>query len=71
MDTHRSYCLASRMNDFAESASGKSRIDRTDFHYVHYVMPANDNLRTKDRLSARCAALLGRLITLHRLKWPT
>jgi hypothetical protein len=34
-------------------------------------MPANDNLRTKDRLSARCAALLGRLITLHRLKWPT
>jgi hypothetical protein len=32
--------------------------------------PANDNARTKDRLSARCRTLLRRLIALHGLSWP-
>ena len=51
MDTRRSFYLASRKDDFAEPAADLSTIDSTD---IPYVMPANDNAWTKDRLSARC-----------------
>ena len=64
MDTRRSFYLASRQDDFAEPAADLSPIDSTD---IPYVMPANDNLWTKDCLSARCGALLRRLIALRRL----
>ena len=68
MDTRRSYYLASTQDDFAESAADLSPIDCAD---IPYVMPANDNARTKDRLSARCGTLLRRLlIALHGLNWP-
>ena len=59
MDARRSFYLASRQDDFAESAAD-----------IPYVMPANDNVRTKDRLSARCRTLLRRLIALYGLNWP-
>jgi hypothetical protein len=59
MDTRRSYYLASKQDDFTEPALDEDGVDFTD---VPYLMPANDNTRTKDRLSARCAALLRRLI---------
>jgi hypothetical protein len=42
---------------------------RLDFSDIPYVVPANDNLRTKARLSARCGNLLRRLIALHGLRW--
>jgi hypothetical protein len=53
MDTRRSFYLVSKEDDFAEPA--KKRLDFSD---VPLNRPANDNLRTKDRLSARCASLL-------------
>ena len=52
MDTRRSFYLASRQDDFATPADG----GRLDFSAIPYIMPANDNLRTKDRLSARCGS---------------
>ena len=58
MDTHRSYYLRYKQDDFAEPAAES----RLDFDDVPFVMPANDNVRTKDRLSARCGSLLRRLI---------
>ena len=68
MDARRSFYLASRQDDFAESAADLSPIDCAD---IPYVMPANDNARTKDPLSARCGTLLRRLlIALHGLNWP-
>jgi hypothetical protein len=42
MDTRRSYYLHSKQ----------------DFNDIPFVMPANDNMRAKDRLSARCGSLL-------------
>jgi hypothetical protein len=62
MDTRRSFYLASREDDFAESAADASRLD---FNDIPFIMPANDNLRTKDSLSARCGSLLRRLIAAH------
>ena len=62
MDTRRSYYLASKQDDFDLPAPDEGEVDFTD---VPYVMPANDNVRIKDRLSARCGALLRRLIALH------
>jgi hypothetical protein len=50
MDTRRSFYLASREDDFAEPAADASRLD---FNDIPFIMPANDNLRTKDRWSAR------------------
>jgi hypothetical protein len=65
MDTRRSFYLASREDDFDVPAPGaEGRIDSTD---IPYVAPANDNSRVKDRLSARCGALLRRLIAMHGL----
>ena len=66
MDTRRSFYLASRQDDFAEPAADPRR---ADFRHIPYARPANDNLRTKDRLSARCGSLLRRLISLHSLRW--
>jgi hypothetical protein len=60
MDTRRSFYLASKEDDFAEPAPSP-----LDFSDIPFIEPANDNLRTKDRLSARCASLLRRLIVLH------
>jgi hypothetical protein len=56
----------SRQDDFAEFALDLSPIDPSD---IPHVMPANDNLLTKDRLSARCRALLRRVIALHDFSW--
>jgi hypothetical protein len=67
MDTRRSFYLASREDDFAEPAADASRLD---FNDIPFIMPANDNLRTKDSLSAHCGALLRRLIALHGFSWP-
>jgi hypothetical protein len=61
MDTRRSFYLASRQD---VPAPDEAPLDLTD---IPYVIPANDNLRTKDRLSTRCGALLRRLIALHGL----
>jgi hypothetical protein len=62
MDTRRSYYLHSKQDDFAEQAADGSRLD---FNDIPFIMPANDNLRTKTNLSARCGSLLRRLIALH------
>ena len=67
MDTRRSFYLASRHDDFVEPVSDANWVDSTD---VPYVTPANDNLRIKDSLSARCGSLLRRLLALHSLGWP-
>jgi hypothetical protein len=55
MDTRRSYHLHSKQDNFAEP-------DRLDVDDIPFIMPANDNLRSKDRLSARSGSLLRRLI---------
>ena len=62
MDTRRSFYLASRQDDFAELAVDVGRLDVRD---IICVVPANDNLPTKERLSTRCGGLLRRLIALH------
>ena len=67
MDARRSFYLASRRDDFVEPAPDASRLDCSD---IPYITAANDNFRVKDRLSARCGALLRRLIGLHSGSWP-
>jgi hypothetical protein len=67
MDKRRSFYLASSKDDFAEPPADASRLDFTD---IPFVMPANDNLRIKERLSVRCGSLLRRLIVLHTYRWP-
>ena len=67
MDKRRSFYLASSKDDFAEPPADASRLD---FNDIPFVMPANDNLRTKVSLSARYGSLLRRLIALHGLRWP-
>ena len=67
MDTRRSFYIEFRHDDFAEPQVDAARLD---FNDIPYITPANDNLRAKDRLSARCGSLLRRLIVLHRLRWP-
>jgi hypothetical protein len=64
MDASRSYYLNSKHDDFAELDPEKCRLDTTN---IPYVIPANDNAPTKVRLSARCGALLRRLIAMHSL----
>jgi hypothetical protein len=64
MDTHRSFYLASSRDDFVEPPKDATRLGFTD---IPYVVPANDNLLTKE--SARCGNLLRRLIALHGLRW--
>jgi hypothetical protein len=67
MDTCRSYCLSSRPDDFAELDAETRQPNTTD---IHYVIPANDNSPTKVRPSARCRALLWRLMAIQSLTWP-
>jgi hypothetical protein len=67
MDTRRSFYLASKEDDFAEPSPDASRLDLDD---ISFIMPANDNSRTRDSLSACCGSLLRRLIALHRLSRP-
>jgi len=67
MDARRSFYLASREDDFAEPAADASRLD---FNDIPLITPVNDNVRTKDRLSARCGSLLRRLLALHSLGRP-
>jgi hypothetical protein len=62
MDRRRSFYLASRQDDFDVPAPDEPPVDLAD---IPYVTAANDNLRTKDRLSTRCGALLRRLMALH------
>lgn len=62
MDTRRSFYLASRQDDFDLPASDEGWGYFAD---IPYVMPANDNVRIRERLSTRCGALLRRLIALH------
>jgi hypothetical protein len=52
-------------DDFDFPTRNGDWVDTTD---IPYVMVANDNVRTKDRLSARCGTLLRRLIGLHSLR---
>jgi hypothetical protein len=67
MDTRRSFYLASKEDDFAEPSPDASLLDLDD---IPFIMPANDNSRTRDSLSACCGSLLRRLIALHRLSRP-
>ena len=62
MDRRRSFYLASRQDDFDVPVPDEGSVNFTD---VPFVTPANDNFRVKDRLSARCGALLRRLIAMH------
>jgi hypothetical protein len=66
MDTRRSFYLAPRQDDFDLPAPDEGGVNFAD---IPYVMPANDNIPTKDRLSARVGASLRRLIALHSFTW--
>jgi hypothetical protein len=61
MDARQSFYLAPGRDDLAKLPPGASRLVCD----IPYVAAANDNVRVKDRLSARCRALLRRLIGLH------
>jgi hypothetical protein len=71
MDTRRSLYLAVRQDDIDAPDSDASWVGTTD---IPYIMPANDNLRVKDRMSARCGTLLRRLIaciaSVGRIRTP-
>jgi hypothetical protein len=69
MDTRRSFYLAPGpgQDDCTEPAPDARRLD---CDHVPYITAANDNFRVKDRLSARCGALLRRLIGLHSRSRP-
>jgi hypothetical protein len=67
MDTRQSFYLASKKDDFAEPSPDASWLD---FNDIPFIAPANDNLQTKDSLSARYGSLLRRLLALHGLRWP-
>jgi hypothetical protein len=49
METLHSCYLHPRQDDFAELAADASRLG---FNDIPFIMPANDNFRTKERLSA-------------------
>ena len=61
MDAFRSTYLSPRSDDFAEPAPPSG----LDSGGIPCITAANDNLRLKDRLRARCEALLRRLLALH------
>lgn len=64
MDARRSFYLNSKQDDLADPSGEIRRFDRVD---IPYVVPANDNLPAKISLSARCQALIFRLITMRGL----
>jgi hypothetical protein len=59
MDPRRSFYLAARQDDIDVPDSNATWVGTTD---ITYIRPANDNLRVKDRISARYGTLLRRLI---------
>ena len=61
MDAPRSIYLSPRSDDVDEPAPPSG----LDSGNIPYITAANDNLRLKDRLRARCEALLRRLLALH------
>ncbi len=66
MDTRRSFYLAPGQDDLAERAQSAGRLGCDSIAAI----AANDNSLVKDRLSARCGALLRHLIGLHILTRP-
>jgi hypothetical protein len=67
MNAHRCFYLSSKQNDFAEFDAEKGQLEMVD---IPYVTPANDNLPTRFRLSARCRVLLRRLLAMHSVSLP-
>jgi hypothetical protein len=63
MDARRSFYLNSKQDDFTDLSAEMRRPDPVD---IPYVISANDNVPARVRLSARCRALLLRLIAMHR-----
>jgi hypothetical protein len=63
MDARRSFYLAALRDDLGELTIPPGGLDCGD---IPYIEAANDNCPVKDRLSARCRALLRRLLELHR-----
>ena len=63
MDAPRSFYLAALRDEVGELTAPPSNLNCND---IPYAEAANDNFRLKDRLRARCAALLRRLLDLHR-----
>jgi hypothetical protein len=61
MDKRRSDYLHSKQDVLAEPAADANRLD---FNDIPFVVPANDNLGTKD-CRPRCGNLLRRLIAMH------
>jgi hypothetical protein len=66
MDTRRSFYLMSRQDDFSELDAVE--LDDIDISDIPWLIPANDNMPAKVRLTARCGALLRRLNILHSLR---
>ena len=65
MDTRRSFILLRNVTilpNYRQIQIGSTRAN------ISYNMRANDNVRTKERLSARCGNLLSRLMALHGLR---
>ena len=63
MDTRRSFYLSCKQDDFSWKQDDFAQpFDPAD---IPYITSANDNVPTKLMLSARCRALLHRLITSH------
>jgi hypothetical protein len=67
MDVARSFYLVFRQDVLAEAVPEASRVEWSG---IAYATAANDNLRVKDRLSARCGCLLRRLICQHSGSLP-
>jgi hypothetical protein len=62
VDTRRSYYLAYRQDDFAETPAEARWLDSCE---ILYATPANDNSQSKARLSTRCWSLFRRLVAVH------
>jgi hypothetical protein len=61
MDARQSF--AALRDDLGEPTIPPSDLN---CHDIPHISAANDNFRVKDRLPARCRALLRRLIGLHK-----
>ena len=67
MDARRSFYLGSRQDDFDMAAQdNKGRVNCTD---IPYVVPANDNVPTRN-VTSRVGAALRHLGALRRFNWP-
>jgi hypothetical protein len=63
VDTHRSYYLAYRQNDFAEAPAGTGK---PHSYEILYATAANDNSPNKPRLSVRHGHLFRHLFAMLR-----